>query len=97
MKIEHRNLLDLESVGPATVEDLRVLGITSVGALVNADPMALYERLCAIRAERLDPCCEDVLRAAVAQASDPALPVEQRRWWYWSRLRKAGAARARGE
>jgi hypothetical protein len=29
-----------------------------------------------------------VFVAAVAQAKDPHLPVEQRQWWYWSRLRK---------
>ena len=26
--------------------------------------------------------------AAVAQARDPQLPVEQCQWWYWSRKRK---------
>jgi len=26
----------------------------------------------------------------VAQAKDPDLPIEQRQWWYWSKLRKVG-------
>ena len=95
MRTEHRDLRDLESVGPATVEDLRALGITSVDALAGADPQVLYDRLCALRGQRLDPCCEDVFRAAVAQARDPNLPAERRRWWYWSRLRRAGASRER--
>jgi len=29
-----------------------------------------------------------VFVAAVAQAKDPALPIEQRQWWYWSKIRK---------
>ncbi|NOY27460.1 MAG: hypothetical protein GXP62_16465 [Oligoflexia bacterium] len=95
MRTENRKLIDLVSVGPATVEDLRALGITSVGALVSEDPRDLYDRLCALRGQRLDPCCEDVFRAAVAQARDPKLPADQRRWWYWSRLRKGEDPRAR--
>jgi hypothetical protein len=30
----------------------------------------------------------DVFVAAVAQAKNPELPIEQRQWWYWSKLRK---------
>jgi hypothetical protein len=30
----------------------------------------------------------DVFVAAVAQARDPNLPIEQRQWWYWSKVRK---------
>jgi hypothetical protein len=37
----------------------------------------------------VDICCLDVFRAAVAQARNPHLPVEQCQWWYWSRKRKA--------
>lgn len=85
-----RQLQDLVSVGPATVADFRLLGITRVEQLVDADPAALYDRLCAVTGVRHDPCCEDVFRAAVAQARDPALPREMRQWFYWSRIRKAG-------
>ena len=86
-----RRLSDLYSVGPATIADLTELGVTSVSALAREDAGELYERLCAQRGQRLDPCCEDVFRAAVAQARDPNLPAEQRRWWYWSRVRKASS------
>lgn len=94
MSTTSRTLADLVSVGPATLKDLRLLGITSVSGLASADPRALYERLCVLSGQRQDPCCEDVFRAAVAQARDPDLPAEQRRWWYWSRVRKAKAQRA---
>jgi nucleotidyltransferase/DNA polymerase involved in DNA repair len=84
-----RRLRELRSVGPATVRDLALLGITSVPALAACEPDALYDRLCAATGVRHDPCVRDVLAAAVAQARDPALPAEQRDWWYWSRRRKA--------
>jgi len=86
---EERGLRDLFSVGPATVEDLRVLGITTVAELAAHEPRELYERLCSVTGQRHDPCCEDVFAAAIAQARDPELEGDACRWWYWSRLRKS--------
>jgi len=83
-----RRLIDLRSVGPATVKDLALLGITDVAALADHQPDALYARLCLLTGVRHDPCCEDVFAAAIAQARDPHLPVEQRNWVWWSRARK---------
>ena len=91
-----RALGDLESVGPATIRDLHLLGITTVALLAREDPEELYLRLCATTGVRHDPCCADVFRAAVAQARDPELPLEKRRWWYWSRVRKATESRRGG-
>jgi nucleotidyltransferase/DNA polymerase involved in DNA repair len=76
-------------VGPATLKDFRMLGIRSVPELAKADPADLYARLCEMTGMRHDPCCEDVFRAAVEQARNPELPIAQRQWWYWSRLRRA--------
>jgi hypothetical protein len=87
---ETRNLIDLYSVGPATVRDLKTLGITRVEQLVGKDARKLYDRLCSLAAKRYDPCMMDVLSAAIAQAQDPGLPKEKRKWWYWSRIRKSG-------
>lgn len=83
-----RRLIDLRSVGPATIKDLALLGITEVAALVDQEPGTLYARLCTVTGERHDPCCEDVFAAAIAQARDPDLPAEQRDWAWWSRQRK---------
>ena len=80
--------MDLHSVGPATLQDLKLLGITTLEHLAAADPRDLYLRLCTITRARHDPCAEDVFSAAVAQARNPNLPLEQCRWWYWSRQRK---------
>jgi hypothetical protein len=90
MPNEERKLRDLVSVGPATLQDFELLGITSVNQLRRRSPERMYRELCRLRRQRIDPCCLDVFVAAVAQAKDPDLPVEQRQWWYWSKLRKAG-------
>lgn len=88
-RCEERRLANLTSIGPATLRDLESLGIRSVEELATHEPEELYWRLCALTGARHDPCCEDVFAAAIAQARDPDLPPEQRRWWYWSRVRKA--------
>ena len=83
-----RRLTDLVSVGPATLGDFQQLGVDSVEALATCDPDQLYDRLCELRGQRLDPCCADVFNAAIAQARDPELPEQMKQWWYWSRVRK---------
>jgi hypothetical protein len=86
---DRRRLEDLVSVGPATVGDLHLLGISTVVALAREEAPALYRRLCEVTGVRHDPCCEDVFAAAIAQARDPDLPAALKKWWTWSRLRKA--------
>ena len=83
-------LSDLVSVGPKTVEDFKLLGITSVEQLRKQDADILHERLCRRRGMRIDPCQHDVFRAAIEQAKHPNLPLEKCQWWYWSKVRKAG-------
>jgi hypothetical protein len=93
MPTEPRRLQDLISVGLAIARDLGLLGVRSVAQLSRRSPEKLYESLCRITGQAQDICCLDVFRAVVAQARDPHLPVEQSRWWYWSRQRKARDAR----
>jgi len=88
MQTETRQLKDLVSVGPAMLEDFELLGIHSVTQLRRRNPQRMYRELCRIKKQAIDPCCLDVFAAAVAQAKDPSLPIEQRQWWYWSRVRK---------
>lgn len=89
MESEQRCFRDLVSVGPKMVRDFEMLGIRNVPQLARQDPARMYEKLCSLTSERQDPCVLDVFCAAVAQARDPRLPVEQCRWWYWSRRRKS--------
>ncbi|MDR3742026.1 MAG: helix-hairpin-helix domain-containing protein [Terracidiphilus sp.] len=85
---DDRQLKDLSGVGPATIADLRLLGIHSVAELALQDGDALYDRLCRRTGTTHDICCLDVFHCAIAQARDAHLPKEQKKWWYWSALRK---------
>jgi hypothetical protein len=85
---EQRRLIDLVSVGPATLSDFDDLGITEVEHLIDKDAGELYVQLQQIKGGYLDRCCEDVFRAAIEQARDPDLPAEKRIWYYWSKVRK---------
>ena len=89
MATAQRRLEDLVSVGPAMVRDFELLGIQSVAQLARRNPEKQYEQLCIKIGKAQDICCLDVFQAAVAQAKNPKLPIDKRRWWYWSRLRKA--------
>lgn len=91
--IAKRELADFRSVGPATLADFRLLGITSAEQLQRADADRLFAKLCRTTGKAYDPCVRDVFAAAIAQAKDPHLPEEQRDWWYWSRLRKQGRSK----
>jgi len=75
-------------VGPAIERDLQSLGVHSVAQLARRSPDRLYRQLGRLTRQRQDPCVLDTFRAAVAQACDPDLPVEQCVWWYYSALRK---------
>jgi hypothetical protein len=88
MQRETRELKDLVSIGPAMLEDFELLGVHSVAQLRRRSPQRMYRQLCRIRKQVIDPCCLDTFMAAVAQARDPNLPIEQRQWWYWSKVRK---------
>ena len=88
MEIENRTLRDLVSIGPAMLRDLSMLGINNDEQLKRGNPRRMYRKLCRLKGPQ-DICCLDVFTAAVAQARDPRLPIEQRQWWYWSRKRKA--------
>ena len=90
---ETRQLADLVSIGPAMLKDFEKLGVRSVKELARRSPEKLYEQLCAATVQRVDVCCLDVFRAAVAQARNPRLPAAQKNWWYWSRQRKKNEIR----
>ncbi len=86
---DERDLEDLISVGPSIRRDFELLGIRTVAQLAKHEPKTLYDRLCRKTGQRQDPCVLDVFCAAVAQARNSRLPLEQCKWWYWSGVRKA--------
>ena len=85
-----RQLGDLISIGPAMLRDFELLKIGSVAELARQNPKKMYERLSHVTGQRQDPCVLDTFCAAVAQARNPRLPIEECQWWYWSKKRKAG-------
>jgi hypothetical protein len=85
-----RRLADLSGIGPAMLDDLDFLGIETVDQLATCDADDLYKQLCERTGKRQDPCVLDVFNCAIAQARDPDLPSELRKWWYWSKVRKGG-------
>lgn len=85
-------LLNLCSVGPATLRDLLLLGVDTPAKLAASDPRLLYDELCRRTGQSVDICQYDVFCCAVAQARDPNLPEECRDWAWWARRRKAAEA-----
>jgi hypothetical protein len=88
MPRQARQLSDLRSVGPATIEDFRKLGITHVDQLKGRDPKKLYDKICHVTGQKHDICVLDVFQCAIAQAENPDLPAAHCNWFYWSRVRK---------
>lgn len=86
------DLRDIPNVGPATVRDFKVLGITRPRQLIGRDGLKLYRELQRRTGHPHDPCCADVFLASVAYMEGaPARP-----WWSYTKLRKkllAGADR----
>jgi hypothetical protein len=73
------------------VRDFERLGIRSVSQLAKQEPMRMYRKLERLTEQPQDPCVLDVFCAAIAQARNPLLSIEQSQWWWWSRKRKAEA------
>ena len=84
-----RALPDLPNIGAACAEDLRRLGITDPVQLCSADPYALYEQLCIVRQQRIDPCMLDVFISITRfMDGEDAQP-----WWAYTAERKATLAK----
>jgi DNA-3-methyladenine glycosylase I len=76
-------LQSIPGVGPSIARDLEELGIDSVPDLVGQDPDELYERLCALRGSRIDPCVNYVFRCAVYYAGHRSHDPRLLKWWNW--------------
>jgi len=78
-------LLRLKNLGPQTLADLHLLGITTIEELAKCDPDELFQRLQIITNETHDPCVWDVFAAIIHQAKTG----EKTAWWAWTKVRKA--------
>jgi Pathogenicity locus len=90
MRMQHhtpqntQELLRLRNVGRATLADLTLLGIGTIGQLAMEDADSLYLRLCYLTGKRHDPCVHDVFRAIIHEAQTG----EAQDWWVFSPERK---------
>ena len=73
----------IPGIGKAMSADLRLLGITAVSDLIDADPQELYERLCAITGAHQDRCVLYVFRCAVYFARTASPDPDKLKWWNW--------------
>ncbi len=77
----------IPGVGKEIAKDLWKMGYRSAAELIDEDPEEMYERLCEIQGERVDPCMQYVFRCAVYycqyEEHDPALL----NWWNWKDLK----------
>ncbi len=78
-------LLALANVGPATLRDLTLLGITTIEQLAICDPSDLYQRLEIITKQHHDPCVWDVFAAIVHEARTGKKVA----WWFYTPERKS--------
>ncbi len=79
-----RRFTDLPNIGPAGAKDFEVLGFKEPFELVGADPLKLFEALCAATRSRQDPCVLDVLMS-VTHFLDGGKPAP---WWHFTEQRK---------
>ena len=73
----------IPGVGPSIAGDLEELGVREVADLRRREPEELYERLCALRGQKMDRCVLYVFRCAVYYASESAHDPELLKWWNW--------------
>lgn len=78
------HLKDIPNIGPAMVEDFKILGITEPKHLKRKNGLRLYKQLCKKTGVRHDPCVLDTFLAAVDFMNGaPAKP-----WWKYTENRK---------
>jgi hypothetical protein len=75
---------DIPNIGPAMVEDFKLLGLKSPADLKGNDPLLLYKKLCKKTASRHDPCVLDTFMAAV----DFMNGARAKPWWDYTPQRK---------
>ena len=79
-----KKLQDLRNVGPATMQDLTLLGISTVEELSLRDPTELFYELERRTQKRQDPCVWDLFAAIIQEAKTE----QPSNWWEWTKERK---------
>jgi hypothetical protein len=77
------DLRTIPGVGPSIEIDLIDLGFRAVSELRERNPDHLYDDLCRLRGERIDPCVKYIFRCAVYFASNEVHEPALLQWWNW--------------
>lgn len=83
-----KKLEQVPGVGKAIAQNLRSIGIHSVGQLKGKNPEKLYRKLCDFKASPTDRCMLYVLRCAVYYTSNTKHNPELLKWWNWKDKKK---------
>ena len=77
-------LNQIPNVGPATINYLNMLGIYKPFELIGKNPYTMFEKLCKISDQQIDPCLADVFISAVRfmEGGPP------KKWWDFTQERK---------
>jgi len=84
LRINIKDFQAIPNVGKVTAKQFRRLGLNEPIDLVGKDPYQLYEELCKLEQQRLDPCLLDVILSAVdfMEGGSP------KKWWEFTSARK---------
>jgi len=77
------SLLSIPGVGRSIAHDLHIIGIHHVHDLIDKNPEALYNELCAEYKKKIDPCVLYTFRCAVYYAENNNHDPELLKWWNW--------------
>jgi len=77
-------LEQLPNIGPSLAADLRQIGVDHPRDLRGKDAFVLYQKLCAAKGQRQDPCVLDTFMAA----TDFMHGAPAAAWWHYTAQRK---------
>lgn len=76
-------LQEIPGIGKSLAHDLWDLGIHTVSALKEKNPMQLYQKMNILSGVKQDPCVLYTFRCAVYYATEKDPEPEKLKWWYW--------------
>lgn len=84
IRTDIKRLLDIPNIGPASVANLKLLGIQHPQQLAGRDPYQMFETLCQLTGKQHDPCVIDIFISAIRyMEGEPA-----KKWWAYTTERK---------
>ena len=76
-------LTDIPGISTSIAQDFHDLGIQTPYQLIGKNPQKLYEQLCQLHGQTIDPCVLYTFRCAVYFSSTNNHRPELLKWWNW--------------